>query len=81
MQPEAAPITITKELPYLAHRNGLMYLEGKIKCSLNIEDIKQAVVPKDCPEELMNKLNKLGIPVKVLKTEKWIKVNLYGEQC
>lgn len=55
-----------EDLAWLVNKNGLMYLEGKIKGSLNLEDIERVAVPKNCPEELMNKLNELGIPVKVL---------------
>lgn len=55
-----------EDLAWLINKNGLMYLEGKIKGSLNLEDIERVAVPKNCPEELMNKLSELGIPVKVL---------------
>ena len=58
--------TSDKDLPWLINKNGLMFLEGKIKGSMNLEDIERVAVPENCPEELMKKLNELGIPVKVL---------------
>ena len=60
-----------EELPDLIHKHDLMYLEGKIKGSLNLEDIKQVAIPeklingeeKEFIKELVDKLKELKIPV------------------
>ncbi|MCE1247599.1 MAG: hypothetical protein LWY06_13225 [Firmicutes bacterium] len=39
------------------------FLEGKIKGSMNLEDIQEVIIPQDCPQEVITKLRQKGIPI------------------
>jgi hypothetical protein len=38
------------------------FLEGKIKGALNPQDIQEVIVPRNCPEETLKRLETAGIP-------------------
>lgn len=52
------------ELPATMARHGLGYLEGRIRGSLNLEDVAYLEIPKGAPEDLVQRARQRGLQVR-----------------